>query len=124
MLRQLGERLAFFFLRRRTVGRDAHGNVFYSRLEKDLGGDIVEKRYVKYSRGTNALNYDPASVSPEWLQWLAKTRQQPPGYPAEGEEEVGRTGNVEDLHENDWLKAQQRKSSKTARGMPTIPIER
>jgi NADH:ubiquinone oxidoreductase subunit len=124
MLRQVGEKLASIFLRRRVVGQDAQGNIFYSRMEKGLGGEIVEKRYVKYSGGMNALNYDPASVSPEWLQWLAKTRQQPPGAPAEGEEEAGPAVFVENLHENDWLKSEQRKGSKTGRGMPTIPLER
>lgn len=42
--------------------------------EKDLHGELVEKRAIE----TPDARYDPNLVPPEWLQWLKQTRRAPP----------------------------------------------
>ena len=57
------------------VGADEVGNKYYRKLEKNLDGEVVEKRFFKPpERGV----YEPDSLAPEWSQWLRRTRVEVP----------------------------------------------
>lgn len=64
--------------RRELVGRDAYGNLFYRKVEVDLSGNQVERRTMQPVNKGNYTSYNPKTVSPQWRQWLSKTRQDPP----------------------------------------------
>jgi NADH dehydrogenase [ubiquinone] 1 alpha subcomplex assembly factor 2 len=70
-------RLSWALFKRRRVGTDPLGNAYFQSLDKNLEGEIIERRSVKY-RG----DPDPTGLPPEWASWLSKTRHEPP---AEGE---------------------------------------
>ena len=72
-LRNLVNRLTWALFKRETVGFDSLGNKYYRLLEKNIDGDVIERRMVKY-----AGDWDPALVPPEWLQWLRKVRHEAP----------------------------------------------
>eukprot|EP00882_Tetradesmus_deserticola_P022270 GHRQ01024164.1.p3 GENE.GHRQ01024164.1~~GHRQ01024164.1.p3 ORF type:complete len:121 (+),score=39.21 GHRQ01024164.1:261-623(+) len=70
------ERLRSLLLKETLVGADANGNKYYRFMEKDLSGQLVERRRVRVPG--NDLLYDPKTVPAEWRSWLARTRQEPP----------------------------------------------
>eukprot|EP00879_Flechtneria_rotunda_P012058 GHRR01012593.1.p1 GENE.GHRR01012593.1~~GHRR01012593.1.p1 ORF type:complete len:172 (+),score=65.34 GHRR01012593.1:299-814(+) len=90
MARRLGmvskawEKLRCLVTRETFVGIDANGNRYYRWTDKDVAGDLIERRRVRVP-GNNIL-YDPKVIPPEWRGWLAKTRQNPPT-----EEEMARS---------------------------------
>ena len=73
VLGQLGKKLAWALLRQRRVGIDDVGNIYYIKQEKNLKGELVEKRLVKY-----VGEYDPQQLPPAWAQWLTRSRDAPP----------------------------------------------
>lgn len=77
VLRRIGEKLVFLLTRRKLVGTDSFGNKYFVQQEKGMGGELVEKRLVKYPSG-GAFQYDPTKISPEWHQWLSNTREDIP----------------------------------------------
>lgn len=61
----------------RLVGRDAHGNAYYSWLEARAGEPAKRERRRVVVAGGDHL-YDPNRLPPEWRAWLQKTREDPP----------------------------------------------
>ncbi|KAF6251975.1 hypothetical protein COO60DRAFT_1704507 [Scenedesmus sp. NREL 46B-D3] len=76
VLSKAWERLRSLVLKETFVGADANGNKYYRFMEKDLSGQLVERRRVRVPG--NDLLYDLKTVPAEWRSWLARTRQQPP----------------------------------------------
>eukprot|EP00884_Botryococcus_braunii_P002571 jgi/Botrbrau1/12314/Bobra.0205s0012.1 len=74
LVSRLASGLEYIFTRRELVGIDANGNKYLRWTEKNLDGDIVEKRTIR----TPDRSYDPTTVPPEWFRWLQKTRAEPP----------------------------------------------
>jgi NADH dehydrogenase [ubiquinone] 1 alpha subcomplex assembly factor 2 len=74
LMNQIG-RLSRWFLKREKVGIDEIGNMYYKKLDKDMEGEQIERRIVAYVGGVVG---DPATLPPEWLQWLQRTRHEPP----------------------------------------------
>ncbi|WIA09942.1 hypothetical protein OEZ85_010155 [Tetradesmus obliquus] len=76
VLSKAWDRLRSLVLKETLVGADANGNKYYKFLEKDLQGQLVERRRVRVPG--NDLLYDPKTVPAEWRSWLARTRSEPP----------------------------------------------
>ena len=74
VLARLGARASWALLKKKKVGIDAAGNSYYAQLDKNLEGEIIERRIVSYKESDN----DPTILPPEWIQWLQKTRDEPP----------------------------------------------
>jgi len=55
------------------VGADNAGNAYFTKIEKGLNGDSIEKRFVKY-----AGDCDPSKLPAAWASWLSKSRAEPP----------------------------------------------
>lgn len=55
------------------VGRDAHGNAYYTWVDRGTG---AERRRVVVSGGDHL--YDPNRLPPPWRAWLQKTREDAP----------------------------------------------
>lgn len=66
-------RLKNLLLKQKYVGIDNAGNAYFTKIEKGLNGDLIEKRFVKY-----AGDYDPSKLPAEWASWLNKLRVDPP----------------------------------------------
>ncbi|GAB4818978.1 hypothetical protein N2152v2_006024 [Parachlorella kessleri] len=72
---RLWNRVSWTLFKYEKVGADEVGNKYYRKLEKNLDGEIVEKRFFKPpERGV----YEPDSLAPEWSQWLRRTRGEVP----------------------------------------------
>lgn len=66
-------RLKTLLFNQKYVGVDNAGNAYFIKIEKNLNGDLIEKRFVKY-----AGDYDPSKLPAEWASWLSKLRVDPP----------------------------------------------
>ena len=74
-LRRLAAKVTWALFKRETVGFDVHGNKYYRMLDKNLEGEVIERRMVKFKSGSY---YNPADTPPEWMQWKHKTRDESP----------------------------------------------
>lgn len=78
LLRSVLTRVKNAISRRELVGTDAYGNNFYRKVETDFSGATLERRTMEAAHKGDYTRYDPQAVSPQWRQWLSKTRREAP----------------------------------------------
>ena len=50
----------------------------YRKWEKNISGDMVERRWFETPTGGDYASYNPDATTPQWRQWLNRNRQNPP----------------------------------------------